>query len=324
MIDVVNYLSDVVYCREGRMGEGSLDAQVAAVRAFSRFYTRQLGLLEEGLLKTEFSLAEARALYELAQRDGLTASDIVRDLGLDPGYLSRILKKFEARGFLDRAPNDADGRQSHLTLTATGRAAFAPLDSASKQEVAGLLAPLSPGERAELVAAMATVRRLLGGVPQPYLLRPHRVGDIGWVAHRHGVLYADEYGWDGTFEAMVAEIGARFVRNFDPKRECGWIAERSGAVIGSAFVAAESETVAKLRMVYVEPSARGLGLGRRLVEECIRFARDAGYQNMTLWTFNVLTPARRLYEALGFALRSEEPSHEFGQQMVAENWDMAL
>lgn len=306
------------------MNEASLDVQVAAVRAFSRFYTRQLGLLEEGLLKTEFSLAEGRALYELAQRDGLTASDLTRDLGLDPGYLSRILKKFEARGFLERAPCDEDGRQSRLTVTEAGRAAFAPLDSASKREVGALLAPLSPGERAELVAAMATVRRLLGGAPQPYLLRPFRVGDIGWVAHRHGVLYAEEYGWDGTFEAMVAEIGARFVRGFDPKRECGWIAERAGAVIGSAFVAAESEAVAKLRMVYVEPTARGLGLGRRLVEECLRFAREAGYREMTLWTFDVLTPARRLYQSLGFALRSEEPSFEFGKQMVAENWDRAL
>lgn len=306
------------------MGERSLDAQVAAVRAFSRFYTRQLGLLEEGLLKTEFSLAEGRALYELAQRDGLTASDLARDLGLDPGYLSRILKKFEGRGFLERAPCDADGRQSRLTLTDAGRAAFAPLDSASRREVGGLLAPLSPGERADLVAAMATVQRLLGGAAPSYLLRPHRIGDIGWVASRHGALYAEEYGWDATFEAMVAEIGARFVRNFDPKRECGWIAERAGAVIGSAFVAAESETVAKLRMVYVEPSARGLGLGRRLVEECIRFAREAGYREMTLWTFNVLTPARRLYEALGFVLRSEEPSNAFGKQMVAENWDRAL
>jgi DNA-binding MarR family transcriptional regulator/GNAT superfamily N-acetyltransferase len=306
------------------MNETELDAQIAAVRAFSRFYTRQLGLLEEGLLKTAFSLTEGRVLYELAQRDGLTASDLARDLGLDAGYLSRILKKFEVQGFLERAPCDADGRQSRLTLTNAGRAAFAPLDSASKQEVAGLLTPLSSGERAELVASMTTVQRLLGGAPLPYVLRPFRVGDIGWVAHRHGVLYAEEYGWDVTFEAMVAEIGARFVRNFDPKRECGWIAERAGTVIGSAFVAAESETVAKLRMVYVEPSARGLGLGRRLVEECLRFARAAGYREMTLWTFNVLAPARQLYQKLGFTLRSEQPSEEFGQRMTAENWDRLL
>ena len=306
------------------MEDAGLDAQIGAVRGFSRFYTRQLGLLEEGLLKTEFSLTEGRALYELAQRDGLTASDLARDLGLDAGYLSRILKKFEARGFLERTASDADGRQSRLTLTASGRAAFAPLDSASRREVGALLQPLSPGERGELVSAMATLQRLLGGAPQPYLLRPHRIGDLGWVASRHGALYAQEYGWDGSFEALVAEIGARFIQNFDPTRECGWIAERSGAVIGSAFVAAESDAVAKLRLVYVEPTARGLGLGRRLVEECIRFAQGAGYRRMTLWTFNVLNPARRLYEGLGFSLRSEEPTHAFGKDMVAENWDMAL
>ncbi len=303
----------------------SLDQQISAVRAFSRFYTRQIGLLEEGLLKTEFSLTEGRVLYELANRDGLTASDLVRDLGLDPGYLSRMLRKFDQRGFLDKAACDDDARQSRLSLTAAGRAAFAPLDAASRQEVGALLTPLSVKDRTTLVEAMTRIQRLLGDAPPSgYLLRPHRVGDVGWVAHRQGVLYAEEYGWDGTFEALVAEIAAGIVKNFDPRRDCSWIAERDGGVIGSAFVVAQSDEVAKLRLVYVEPSARGLGVGRRLVEECIRFARSAGYLKMTLWTNDILTAARELYVSLGFELVAEERHHSFGKDLVGQNWELTL
>jgi len=302
-----------------------MDTQIAVVRAFSRFYTRRIGLLEEGLLRTEFSLTEARVLFELAQRDGLLASDLARDLSLDPGYLSRILSKFEARGFLTRSPNELDGRQSRLALTPAGQAAFEPLDVASRQQVAALLSPLAPDARVALASAMATIQRLLDApADRPYLLRPHRIGDIGWIVHRHGALYAEEYGWDGQFEADVAEIGARFIRAFDPKRDCGWIAERDGAVIGSACIVSEAETVAKLRLVYVEPSARGSGVGRRLVEECLRFARAQGYQTVILWTFDVLKPARRLYESLGFVLSFEEAKQVFGKCLVAERWDLTL
>ena len=307
------------------MSQAQLDAQIAAVRQFSRVYTRQIGLLEERLLKTEFSLTEGRVLFELAQRDGLTAREIARELGLDTGYLSRILAKFEARQFVVREPCQDDARQSRLKLTEDGRAAFGPLDAASRAQIESLLTPLSSMARSDLVAAMATIQRLFNGTSdRAYLLRPFRIGDVGWVIHRHGVLYADEFGWDGQFEAEVASIGAGFIQNFDPQRECGWIAERDGRVIGSAFIARQSDQVAKLRMVYVEPSARGLGAGRRLVEECLRFARMTGYETVTLWTFDVLSQARRLYTSLGFTLRSQEPKQVFGKQMTAEHWDMPL
>ncbi len=299
---------------------------IAAMRRFSRFYTRQLGLLEEGLLRSAFSLTEARILYELAHRPAPTATALCQDLGLDAGYLSRILKRFEARGLVRRTASASDARQMQLALTPAGRAAFDPLEHASQRQIAETLARLPATGIAALTGAMATVERLLGGAPPavPYLLRPHRIGDIGWITHRQGLLYAREYGWDESFEALVAEIAAGFVRQFDPKRERGWIAERDGAIVGSAFVAKASDTVAKLRLLYVEPEARGLGIGRRLTEECIGFARDHGYRTLTLWTNDVLVAARRIYQAAGFTLVAAEPHHSFGHDMVGETWELSL
>ncbi|MER8504749.1 MULTISPECIES: bifunctional helix-turn-helix transcriptional regulator/GNAT family N-acetyltransferase [unclassified Mesorhizobium] len=301
--------------------------RIDAVRAFNRFYTRQIGLLEEGLLKSDFSLTEARVLYELAHRDGLTATELARDLGLDAGYLSRLLKKFEERDLVERATIEADARRSSIALTKAGRQAFAPLNQGSHEQVAALLERLSAAEQDRLVRAMQTVQRLLGGSAEPkvpYMLRSLQVGDIGWIIHRQGLLYAQEYGWDETYEALVAEILGAFVKSFDPKWERSWIAEREGEVVGSVFVVRQSDAVAKLRLLYVEPSARGLGIGRRLVEECIGFARTKGYRTLTLWTNDVLTSARRIYEAAGFKLTDEERHHSFGKDLVGQNWNLEL
>ncbi|MER9870023.1 bifunctional helix-turn-helix transcriptional regulator/GNAT family N-acetyltransferase [Mesorhizobium sp. M0136] len=301
--------------------------RIDAVRAFNRFYTRQIGLLDEGLLKSTFSLTEARVLYELAHRDGLTATELARDLGLDAGYLSRLLKKFEKRDLVERATIEADARRSSIALTKAGRQAFAPLNQGSHEQVAALLERLSAAEQDRLVRAMQTVQRLLGGSAEPripYMLRPLQVGDIGWIIHRQGLLYAQEYGWDETYEALVAEILGAFVKSFDPKWESSWIAEREGEVVGSVFVVHQSDEVAKLRLLYVEPSARSLGIGRRLVEECIGFARTKGYRTLTLWTNDVLTSARRIYEAAGFKLTDEERHHSFGKDLVGQNWNLEL
>lgn len=301
--------------------------QIADVRAFTRFYTRQIGLLEERLHKSAFSLTEARVLYELAHRNGLTATDLGRDLGLDAGYLSRLLKKFESRGFVTRAPSATDARQSVLSITEAGRKAFEPLDQASREDVAGLLGRLSAEHREAVVAAMQKLRRLLGQSREPatpYILRPLQVGDIGWIVHRQGVLYAREYGWDESYEALAAEILAGFVKSFDPEYENAWIAEREGEVVGSVFLMRKSAEVAKLRLLYVEPSARGLGIGRRLVDECIGFARAKGYKTLTLWTNDVLVSARRIYQAAGFQLTGEERHHSFGKDLVGQTWDLAL
>ncbi|TJW40853.1 MAG: MarR family transcriptional regulator [Mesorhizobium sp.] len=301
--------------------------RIDAVRAFNRFYTRQIGLLDEGWLKSAFSLTEARVLYELAHRDGLTATDLARDLGLDPGYLSRLLKKFEQRGLVERAATEADARRSSIALTPAGRQAFAPLNQGSHDQVAALLDRLSVPEQDRLVKAMQTVQRLLGEDAEPkvpYMLRPPRVGDIGWIINRQGLLYAQEYGWDQTYEALVAEILGAFVKSFDPKWERGCIAEREGEIVGSVFVVRKSDEVAKLRLLYVEPSARGLGIGKRLVDECINFARAKGYKTLTLWTNDVLTSARRIYEASGFKLADEERHHAFGKDLVGQNWNLEL
>ncbi|HTX39125.1 MAG TPA: bifunctional helix-turn-helix transcriptional regulator/GNAT family N-acetyltransferase, partial [Bryobacteraceae bacterium] len=251
---------------------------VTAVRAFNRFYTRRIGVLDEGHLKSPYSLAEVRVLYELAHRDRPLASELARDLGLDAGYLSRMLRGFQGRGLLARAPSRDDARQSRLALTAKGKRTFAPLENRASEAVAGMLHPLTDGQRASLAGAMDTIRRLLeprGASEAPYTLRPHRPGDMGWVIHRHAVLYAREYGWDERFEALVAEIAARFIQNFDPRRERCWIAERAGEPLGSVFLVKESDEAARLRLLLVEPAARGLGLGSRLVEECVAFARQA-------------------------------------------------
>ncbi|HWK72327.1 MAG TPA: helix-turn-helix domain-containing GNAT family N-acetyltransferase [Burkholderiaceae bacterium] len=304
-----------------------LERQIAVVRRFSRFYTRQLGLLNKGLYKTRYSLTEARIIFELAQRDGLTASELARELSLDAGYLSRLLKKFHAKGLLERSVSPQDGRQAVLALTAQGRDLFQALNRYSHEEVAGMLAGLSGGERQSLADAMLKVQRLMGAEEepgQPYLIRSLQPGDIGAIARQQGLLYHREYGWDIRFEALVAEILAHFVASFDPDRERAWVVEKDGEVIGSVFVVKESETVAKLRLLYVDQAARGLGLGRRLVQECIDFARSRQYRTLTLWTNDVLASARRIYQAAGFRLVQEEPHHSFGKDLVGQNWDLDL
>lgn len=303
-----------------------MNGETGAIRRFNRFYTRQIGLLEEGFLNSDFSLTEGRVLYELAHRDGVTATELCRDLGLDAGYLSRILKKFTARGIVDKSPSRQDARQTKLALTRTGAEAFQPLNRTSEAQVTAMIEGLSPEERRRLVGAMATVERLLGGRKQDaeLVIRPHRVGDIGLITHRQGLLYANEYGWDETYEALVAEILAAFVTNHDPERERAWIAERDGEIVGSVFLVKKSDAVAKLRLLYVEPSARGLGLGAKLVGECIAFAREKGYRTLTLWTNDILASARRIYEAAGFRLTAEEKHHSFGKDLTGQTWDLDL
>jgi DNA-binding MarR family transcriptional regulator/GNAT superfamily N-acetyltransferase len=308
--------------------DGAVDPTVVALRRFSRFYTRQLGLLDEGLLASGFSLTEVRVLYELAQREGLAAADLGRQLALDAGYLSRILRRFAARGLVRREVHAADARRSTLALTAKGRRAFAPLDGASSAQAARLVAHLDAGARGELRVAMATVERALSpgarAAAEPIVLRPHQVGDIGWVAHRQGQLYAQEHGYDATFEALVAEIAARFVRGFDPQWERCWIAEQGGRIVGSVFVVRKSARIAQLRLLYVEPSARGQGLGGRLVDECIRFARTKGYRTLMLWTQSHLDAACRIYASRGFVRGREEKHRSFSRRLVAQTWTLAL
>jgi DNA-binding MarR family transcriptional regulator/N-acetylglutamate synthase-like GNAT family acetyltransferase len=304
-----------------------MSEDVDTIRAFNRFYTRQIGLLDEGHLKSPFTLTECRVLYELAHRMKPTAAQIGSSLGLDAGYLSRILAKFERRKLLRRESSKEDVRAAHLSLTAAGRKAFAPLDAAAREHIDGLLKPLDARDVSAVTAAMGVVRRVLGGTAvaqEPYHLRDLVPGDIGWIVHRQAVLYTREYGWDNTYEALVAEILAGFVKSFDAKRERSWIAEREGQVIGSVFLMKKSEDVAKLRLLYVEPSARGLGLGRRLVDECIRFARAKGYKKLTLWTNDCLVAARKIYEAAGFKLVAEEPHHSFGKDLLGQTWDLDL
>jgi len=301
------------------------DPQVAAVRAFNRFYTRQIGLLSDRHLGSPFSLTEVRVLYELAHRERPTASEIARELGLDPGYLSRLLQKFRKRRLVTRERSAEDARLSHLSLTKVGQKVFAPLERGASEQISALLRPLPAANRARLVESMGTIQRILSPVSPPaYTLRQHRTGDIGWVIHRHGVVYFEEYGWDERFEALVAEIAAKFVQNFDPANERCWIAEMNGAAVGSVFLVRQSEQSAKLRLLLVEPAARGLGLGQRLVQECIDFARAAGYREITLWTQAELLAARHIYEKAGFHLANLEKHHQFGPEMVGEMWHMTL
>jgi DNA-binding MarR family transcriptional regulator/GNAT superfamily N-acetyltransferase len=304
-----------------------LEQRVAAVRRFNRFYTRQIGVVAEGYLDSPFSLAEARVLYELAHRDGLTAATLAAEIGLDAGYLSRILRRFEHRGFLQRARSKADGRQALLTLTARGRKAFAPVHTRSRDLIAAMLTRLPVAKQHRLLEAIHTIEELLG-VPaeraSPYLLRAHQPGDMGWVVHRHAVLYAEEYGWDEQFEALVATVAAGFIKRFDPRREHCWIAEKDGEPVGSVFLVKRSKTVGQLRLLLVEPKARGLGLGARLVDECLRFSRRVGYRRVTLWTNSVLVAARRIYEVAGFRLVHSEPHRSFGHDLVGETWAIDL
>lgn len=309
------------------MPDAALEQAIAQVRAFNRFYTQKIGVLNEGLLASAFTLTQVRVLWELAHRADLTAGELARALGLDPGYLSRVLADFERRGLLARTASRTDRRSSHLALTKKGARAFAPLDRRSHDQVAALLGTLTPDEQRRLLAALGAVQALLGAPAErsaPFVLRAHRAGDIGWVVSRHGALYHEEYGWDLTFEALVAEIAAAFLRHFDPQREHCWIAERDGVPLGSVFCVAQSKRVAKLRLLLVEPAARGLGLGNALVAECIRFARAAGYRTLTLWTNDILVAARHIYERHGFRLVREEKHHSFGRDLVGQYWELPL
>lgn len=309
------------------VGPRVAESHIQSVRRFNRFYTRQIGLLNEGVYHSTFSLTDVRVLYELAHRAQPTAAELAKDLGLDAGYLSRILSRFQKRGLITRTPSESDGRRSLLALTVRGRKVFAPLDARSSAEVATMLGQLPEADQKRLIHAMHEIQYLLGSPSAargPYLLRSHQPGDIGWVVHRHGALYSQEYGWDERFEALVAEIAARFVQNFDPKRERCWIAESDGEILGSVFLVKESDEIARLRLLLVEPKARGLGLGKRLVEECVQFARRAGYKKITLWTQSVLSAARHLYQQAGFVLVHTEPHREFGYDLVSETWELEL
>ena len=331
------------------MAASALAQDIDAVRRFNRFYTREIGVLEEKLLHSPFSLTEGRVLYEIGYHGDTgiprttapTAVDLARALDIDGGYLSRILLRFAKRRLITRATSDADARQAHLALTARGQAALAPLQQLARDEVAVMLRPLSPTERGRVVDAMHLIQTSLGKPgdaavaeraaahgherdAESCTLRGHRAGDMGWIVSRQGALYAEEYGWTTEYEALAADIVAQFLKNFEPARERCWIAERDGAPVGAVMIVKQSDTVAKLRLLHVERVARGLGIGKRLVDECIRFSRAVGYQRITLWTQSNLLAARHLYKAAGFTYVAQEPHHRFGKDLVAEIWELAL
>ena len=302
------------------------DPAIATVRHFTRFFTRRIGVLRRGLYASPFSLVEARVLWEVAHRGGVSSGEIARDLGLDPGHLSRILRALDKRGLVRKRASADDARRLRLDLTPAGKRAFAKLDSGSQAEVAELLAPLDDAARGRLVRALGTAERLLGGdtpAAAP-VLRAHRIGDMGAIVAGQARLYADEYGWNGEFEALVAEIVAKFVREFDAARERCWVAEMDGEVVGSIFLVKESDSVAKLRLFYLDPRARGTGLGKRMVTECLDFARACGYSKVVLWTNDCLAAARRLYEKAGFVLVESEKHRSFGKDLVGQYWSLDL
>src|SRR5882672_4786734 len=310
------------------LNAAQLESCVERVRHFNRFYTRRIGVLRDGLLDSNLSLTEARVLYELARRENGTATDVRNELDLDAGYLSRILRGFQKRGWVRRTPADDDARRQLLSLTRSGRAAFEPLNARSNEEVRHLLKPLSPHLQTRVVDAM---RRIEAGLEPnaaasgPYVLRTHRPGDMGWVVYRHGVLYSEEYRYDERFEALVAEIVSGFVQHLDTARERCWIVERDGERLGSVFLVAKSKQVAKLRLLLVEPSARGLGIGKRLVEECVRFARQCRYRKLVLWTQSELRAARHVYESAGFQLAGSKRHASWGRDdLVSETWELDL
>lgn len=308
------------------MSIDSADTHVNAVRAFNRFYTRKIGVID-GMASSPFSLAEARVLLELARRERPTATDIRKELGLDAGYLSRILRGLERQKLVRRAQSNRDERQKFLSLTPKGRKTFEALNARSNRDTAAMIEKLSAAERARLVDALQVIHLLLGDSPEartPYLLRQHQPGDMGWVVERQGLLYVREYGWDETYEALAAEIIAQFIRNYDPRRERCWIAEKDGVRVGAVFAVKASEELAKLRLLHVEPEVRGLGIGKRLVEECVRFARQTGYKKMTLWTSSILTAARHIYAQTGFRLVREEKQNGFGKHLTMETWELDL
>jgi DNA-binding MarR family transcriptional regulator/N-acetylglutamate synthase-like GNAT family acetyltransferase len=301
--------------------------RIAALRRFNRFYTRKLGVLEEHFLRSPFSLAEARVLYELAQGGRTTAKAIAHSLGLDAGYLSRIIERFSRARLISRATSSADGRQSFVALTAKGKAAFAPLDRQSREEIGVMLRALPERDQHRLVRAAGAIEALLAErrEDKPEIsLRQAKAGDFGWIVSRHGALYAEEYGWDESFEAFAAEIVAAFIKKHDPKRERCWIAELDGERAGAAALVRENDRTAKLRLLIVEPDARGFGVGRRLVEECVRFARASGYRKITLWTQSILAAARAIYLRAGFQKKREEPHASFGKKLVGEYWELKL
>ncbi len=342
ILDAVKYVAIIKREMNRSKAKPHADGRsIADVREFNRFYTRQLGLLDQHLLESPFTLTEARVLYELAQRQSSTATEIAADLGLDLGYLSRILQTFERRGFVKRARMSEDARRVQVCLTPTGRNAFLPLERAARRQVESLMAPLSVSRRNALVNSMRTIQEVLTAPesaadlhPHPYphadptantvTLRGLRPGDVGWITHRQGVLYHQEYGWDGSYEALVAEILSKFVKSFDPGSEAAWIAETAERIVGCVFLVHASAKIAKLRLLYVEPAARGMGIGRRLVDECIAFARAKHYEILTLWTNDVLVSARKIYLAAGFRLTKEEPHHSFGKNLVGQTWDLNL
>ena len=319
------------------MGASALAQDVDTVRRFNRFYTRQIGVLQEKLLHSRFSLTEGRVLYEIGYHGDTgtlrstapTAAEIAKVLNLDGGYLSRILQRFVRSRFITRTTSDADARQAHLTLTARGQDALTPLQQLARDEVAMMLRHLLPAERSRVVDAMRLIQQSLGGssgsaTGEPFTLREHRAGDMGWIVSRQSALYADEYGWTTEYEALAADIVAQFLKTFDHARERCWIADRNAAPVGAVMIVRHSDTVAKLRLLHVERAARGLGIGRRLVDECIRFSRAAGYEKITLWTQSNLLAARHLYEASGFTCVAKESHHRFGKDLVAETWELVL
>jgi DNA-binding MarR family transcriptional regulator/GNAT superfamily N-acetyltransferase len=308
------------------MSDTISDEMIAAVRRFNRFYTRRLGVLEQQLYDSPFSLTEARVLYELAHRDHPAAKAIGAELGLDAGYLSRIIQNFQDNGLITRKASAEDRRQFDLGLTAKGRQAFSRLERSSCDDVAAMLAELSPGHAARVVHAMAGIERLLEpmvGAPIANLRAP-RPGDMGWVVQSHGAVYAAEYGWDTSFEGLVAEIAAKFIASYDASRERCWIADIGGVQVGSVFLVRHSDDVAKLRLLLVDPAGRGQGLGRRLVAECIAFARQCGYRRITLWTQSILVAARSIYQNQGFVRVASEPHRSFGQNLIGETWEREL
>ena len=316
------------------MADSALAQDVDTVRRFNRFYTRQIGVPQEKLLHSQFSLTEGRVLYEIRYHGDTgtpratpaTAADLAKTLDLDGGYLSRILQRFERRRLITRTASDADARQAHLALTARGQAALAPLQELARDEVADMLQRLSPNARGRVLEAMRLIQRSLGEREDgdPITLREHRAGDMGWIVSRQSALYAEEYGWTTEYEALASEIVAQFLKTFDPEREHCWIAEQDATPVGAVMIVKQSDAVAKLRLLHVERAARGLGIGTRLVAECVRFSRAAGYEKITLWTQSNLLAARHLYEAAGFARISQEPHHRFGKDLVAETWELAL
>lgn len=310
------------------MGNHSLDNKVDRIRGFNRFFTKKIGVLQEGLLESAYSLTEGRILFEIANSDSPNASQLGRELGLDAGYLSRILSRFEGQGLTERVRSEQDGRQYLIRLTQKGMDLFSDLDKRSRDEVAGILNELTGEEQQNLLKSMREIEKILDKknvkFTEAFYLRNHRPGDIGWVTHRHGMLYAQEYGWDESFEALVAQIAAEFINHYKPTHERCFIAEMNGEIVGSVFVVQTNDTVAKLRLLLVEPKVRGMGIGSRLVQECISFARSAGYEKLVLWTNSILVDARNIYAKAGFQMVKEEEHRSFGKDLVGETWELVL